>query len=663
MGQNGADFDFNVEVLKVPGGRYSAAYWRDHPFAKGGTGGHFENRYMNTWGGINEENQPRYIYLGYGDDYPNRTDAGATWAMNNSTFSNFLEFQGPGNTNPGNYWQNDQMTPAIRQYIAKQFKYILFDMESFAVRHGSNPPVLDSIFAQQYYTEADNLYAINANAIIMHYFCPTFSQPQYPGYRADKRLMRQGSAITFRDASNLYLMDISDQEWQNNLADAVLDRVTRGHFTGIFLDNFTRYPLISESNFDWLDSHFDLMANWGTYLSEIVTKIRTRLNSSSDPRVRNIKIICSSLGIDDNPPRPLYGDSYGVDVINQSGADGGFLEPFRSAAWSVYRDAVPTVMANMSTIGKIFITVASYTYGDGYINQQFALGKQTGDFYSVEGADQEYYVPAWNPIFYRFQQSYLARFLLGIQATNSTMFAFSYQPGFLGNYQFVPYYSIWNSNFGNPQGNYTTFYSTCPELPVTPDPNRHDSLYNDPGYVYLRAFGNTEVVVNKEDHGVTVKLQFSGYNYTLYNQNNNTPGGPYIYGLYYGSYNGANYLVLNKNEGIVLFKGSRIIQQDRSDEEKKMSAKQVVTEYSLEQAYPDPFNPTTKISYSIPEITNVTIIVYDRLGRKVETLVNNTREPGYYDVTFDARRLPSGIYFYTIKAGSYVTTRKMVLLK
>jgi hypothetical protein len=94
-------------------------------------------------------------------------------------------------------------------------------------------------------------------------------------------------------------------------------------------------------------------------------------------------------------------------------------------------------------------------------------------------------------------------------------------------------------------------------------------------------------------------------------------------------------------------------------------------EFSLEQNYPNPFNPATKIKYSIPSVTLrqaqsdilVTIKVYDVLGNEVSTLVNEEKPAGEYEVEFNATELPSGIYFYQLKAGSFVQTMKMVLLR
>ena len=87
------------------------------------------------------------------------------------------------------------------------------------------------------------------------------------------------------------------------------------------------------------------------------------------------------------------------------------------------------------------------------------------------------------------------------------------------------------------------------------------------------------------------------------------------------------------------------------------------TEFSLAQNYPNPFNPKTIISYQIPELSFITLKIYDVLGNEIETLVNEEKPAGEYEVKFNGANLPSGIYFYRIIAGSYVETKKMVLLK
>jgi hypothetical protein len=89
----------------------------------------------------------------------------------------------------------------------------------------------------------------------------------------------------------------------------------------------------------------------------------------------------------------------------------------------------------------------------------------------------------------------------------------------------------------------------------------------------------------------------------------------------------------------------------------------IPTEFQLVQNYPNPFNPNTTIKYSIPELSFVTIKVFDVLGNEITTLVNEEKPLGSYEVEFDATRLTSSVYFYQLKAGSFVETKKMLLLK
>ena len=85
--------------------------------------------------------------------------------------------------------------------------------------------------------------------------------------------------------------------------------------------------------------------------------------------------------------------------------------------------------------------------------------------------------------------------------------------------------------------------------------------------------------------------------------------------------------------------------------------------YSLNQNYPNPFNPTTSVSYSIPSDGYVTLSIYDALGKEVAVLDNGFRTAGNYSHTFDASALSSGMYFYTIRSGNFVQTKKMLLMK
>ncbi|MCF8239879.1 MAG: T9SS type A sorting domain-containing protein [Melioribacteraceae bacterium] len=102
--------------------------------------------------------------------------------------------------------------------------------------------------------------------------------------------------------------------------------------------------------------------------------------------------------------------------------------------------------------------------------------------------------------------------------------------------------------------------------------------------------------------------------------------------------------------------------------------------FSVSQNYPNPFNPTTKIKYTIPTVernavslkknkrfgesrNNVSLRVYSILGEEITTLVNEAKQPGTYEVEFDASKLPSGVYFYRLNAGDYSETKKMILIR
>ncbi|MGE5363460.1 MAG: T9SS type A sorting domain-containing protein, partial [Bacteroidota bacterium] len=89
----------------------------------------------------------------------------------------------------------------------------------------------------------------------------------------------------------------------------------------------------------------------------------------------------------------------------------------------------------------------------------------------------------------------------------------------------------------------------------------------------------------------------------------------------------------------------------------------VPSEYELSQNYPNPFNPVTMINYSLPELSNVELKVYDILGNEITTLVKKEQYPGKYAVSFDGNGLSSGLYIYMLKAGKIRMVKKMLLLK
>ncbi|HVO72607.1 MAG TPA: T9SS type A sorting domain-containing protein, partial [Ignavibacteriaceae bacterium] len=85
--------------------------------------------------------------------------------------------------------------------------------------------------------------------------------------------------------------------------------------------------------------------------------------------------------------------------------------------------------------------------------------------------------------------------------------------------------------------------------------------------------------------------------------------------------------------------------------------------FLLNQNFPNPFNPSTKINYSVPHTTFITLKIFDILGREVAALINEEKPAGSYEIEFDGANLSSGVYFYQLQAGDFVETKKMVLLR
>jgi hypothetical protein len=89
----------------------------------------------------------------------------------------------------------------------------------------------------------------------------------------------------------------------------------------------------------------------------------------------------------------------------------------------------------------------------------------------------------------------------------------------------------------------------------------------------------------------------------------------------------------------------------------------IPTEFALSQNYPNPFNPTTTIQFALPQNSDVKVVVVNMLGQVVEELVNGNLDAGYHNIRFNASNLSSGVYFYKIEAGDFVSVKKLMLLK
>jgi len=106
--------------------------------------------------------------------------------------------------------------------------------------------------------------------------------------------------------------------------------------------------------------------------------------------------------------------------------------------------------------------------------------------------------------------------------------------------------------------------------------------------------------------------------------------------------------------------GFRVVTREQLDTEKEILLPET---FALHQNYPNPFNPITNIQFTIPEQADVKLRIYNVLGRQVDVLVNETLPVGHHKILWNPKNLSSGVYFYKLEAGSFIKTRKMILLK
>jgi hypothetical protein len=163
--------------------------------------------------------------------------------------------------------------------------------------------------------------------------------------------------------------------------------------------------------------------------------------------------------------------------------------------------------------------------------------------------------------------------------------------------------------------------------------------------------GTSQVGYCVGDSGAILKTSNAGENW--YNQISPTSerlNKVYFVDQNFGFAVGENGIILRTTDG-----GVTHVDGDKNND--------LSTEFLLYQNYPNPFNPTTKISWQSPISSWQTIKIYDLLGNEIATLVDEYRPSGKYEVEFDGARLSSGIYFYQLTSGSFVLTKKMLLLK
>jgi photosystem II stability/assembly factor-like uncharacterized protein len=123
--------------------------------------------------------------------------------------------------------------------------------------------------------------------------------------------------------------------------------------------------------------------------------------------------------------------------------------------------------------------------------------------------------------------------------------------------------------------------------------------------------------------------------------------------------------VLACNSDGILFAGTgtKVYRTIQSTTDVANNDNNLPKQFTLSQNYPNPFNPSTKIRYQLPQSEKVTLKVYDIIGKEIAELVNEVKPAGKYEITFDAPQITTGVYFYSLQAGDFFETKKMILIK
>lgn len=201
---------------------------------------------------------------------------------------------------------------------------------------------------------------------------------------------------------------------------------------------------------------------------------------------------------------------------------------------------------------------------------------------------------------------------------------------------------IWNNKFGGFGNDITYSVQQTADSGYIISGFTNSSGNGEMDIWFIKTDMNGNVIWNKTYGGSLDDLAFSGQQ---------TSDGGYIAA-------GSTYSYGNGQDDFYLIKLS-----SDGPEEIKNIGHYNPDNFLLMQNYPNPFNPATKIKYHIPELSYVTLKVYDVLGNEIETLVNEEKPEGSYEIDFNAADISSGMYFYQLKAVDHIETMKMLLIK
>ena len=217
------------------------------------------------------------------------------------------------------------------------------------------------------------------------------------------------------------------------------------------------------------------------------------------------------------------------------------------------------------------------------------------------------------------------------------------------------------------------------QLSTTPDGieifgiTQTDKMYataSDSGYYYSTDYGNTWLYLSKGNGEPVRSFASNDIGYLFILEHYHTILRSTDNGISWQEINSGldsvslNCLIITDDDYLLVgASGKGVYRSINKTTSVENSFIQMPNVFYLEQNYPNPFNPYTKIRYQISNYTNVNLKVYDVLGNEVSTLVNQEKPAGIYEIEFQGIELSSGIYFYQLKAGNFIETRKMILLK
>ena len=189
------------------------------------------------------------------------------------------------------------------------------------------------------------------------------------------------------------------------------------------------------------------------------------------------------------------------------------------------------------------------------------------------------------------------------------------------------------------------------------------NIYDNIGWVYVDniTFNDESIFWVATFNGPVIGLDTLGEMVYQFNFDNNLLDG----NTSAIQYNDTLYLgALHENHIGIIPVPEEILSSGQNNEDSEF----ILSKYSLSQNYPNPFNPTTQIQFDLPVDQFVNIAIYDVMGRRIRSLINNSKASGYHSIRWDAKNnvgqgVAAGIYVYTIEAGEFRATRKMVLLK